>query len=126
MFYKANVKRKNLLPEERKIKVNAVMGRVIPAVIGCILSVIIEILLNRAGLLIWDYWWWQPNFPFVLFFVGYCPFYFAAVVIHDLPRKWQLIGLGSWLAVLSILIIILASLGILGPQIPAGFPYLAA
>lgn len=116
MYYKANVLNKNLTAEERKIKTKAVLGRIAIIVGGSILAVIIEILLNKCGVLTWEKPWWQPSFPFVLFIIGYVPFYVAAVVIHDLPRKWQLIGLGIIILIVALLLIISGSLGMLGPQ----------
>lgn len=116
MYYKANVRYKDLTEEERKTKLKAVLGRVIPAVVGSVLAVIIEILLNKCNVLTWEKPWWQPEMPLILFLIGYCPFFFAGVCIHDLPRKWQLIGLGVILAVVIIMLIIAGSLGMLGPQ----------
>lgn len=95
MYYKANKKKSELTPEEYKTKVKAILGRIGVIVFGSIAAVIIEILLNKCNVLTWEKPWWQPNFPFILFLIGYVPFYVAAVVIHDLPRKWQLIGLGA-------------------------------
>lgn len=116
MYYKANVLTGKLNENERMIKLKAVLGRVITAVVGAVLAVIIEILLNKCGVLTWEKDWWQPEMPIVLFLIGYCPFFFSAVCIHDLPRKWQLIGLGIILAVVILLLIIAGSLGMLGPQ----------
>ncbi|MDE6059856.1 MAG: hypothetical protein K2G31_00045 [Clostridia bacterium] len=116
MYYKANVAYKNLTETERQLKLKAVLGRVIPAVVGAVLAVIIEILLNKCGVLTREKDWWQPSMPIVLFLIGYCPFFFSAVCIHDLPRKWQFIGLGIILAVVILLLIIAGSLGMLGPQ----------
>ena len=116
MYYKANVRYKDLTDEERKTKLKAVLGRVIPAVAGSIAAVIIEILLNKCNVLTWEKPWWQPEMPLILFLIGYCPFFFAAVCIHDLPRKWQLIGIGIIIAVVIIMLIIAGSLGMLGPQ----------
>lgn len=116
MYYKANKKRSELTPEEYKTKVKAILGRIGVIVFGSIAAVIIEILLNKCNVLTWEKPWWQPNFPFILFLIGYVPFYVAAVVIHDLPRKWQLIGLGAILFVVVLLLIISGSLGMLGHQ----------
>lgn len=116
MYYKANKKKSELTPEEYKTKVKAILGRVGVIVFGSIAAVIIEILLNKCNVLTWEKPWWQPNFPFILFLIGYVPFYVAAVVIHDLPRKWQLIGLGAILFVVVLLLIISGSLGMLGHQ----------
>ena len=116
MYYKANEKKSELTPEEYKTKVKAILGRISVIVFGSIAAVIIEILLNKCNVLTWEKPWWQPNFPFILFLIGYVPFYVAAVVIHDLPRKWQLIGLGAILFVVVLLLIISGSLGMLGHQ----------
>lgn len=116
MYYKANKKKSELTPEEYKTKVKAILGRIGVIVFGSIAAVIIEILLNKCNVLTWEKSWWQPNFPFILFLIGYVPFYVAAVVIHDLPRKWQLIGLGAILFVVVLLLIISGSLGMLGHQ----------
>ncbi len=116
MYYKANKKKAELTPEEYKTKVKAILGRIGVIVFGSIAAVIIEILLNKCNVLTWEKPWWQPNFPFILFLIGYVPFYVAAVVIHDLPRKWQLIGLGAILFVVVLLLIISGSLGMLGHQ----------
>lgn len=124
MYYKANVKTSELNEEEKIIKRKAVLGRVIPAIVGSILAVIVEIVLNACGVLTWEKPWWQPNFPFILFIIGYCPFFFAAVVVHDLPRKWQLITLGIILTVVIALLIISGSLGMLGSQMANGWKWL--
>lgn len=116
IYYRANVLSKNLSPDERKTKRKAVLSRMALIVGGSIAAVIIEILLNKCNVLTWEKPWWQPDFPFILFLIGYVPFFVAAVLIHDLPRKWQLIGLGCILAVVVILLIISGSLGMLGPQ----------
>lgn len=116
MYYNANKKKSELTPEEYKTKVKAILGRIGVIVFGSIAAVIIEILLNKCNVLTWEKPWWQPNFPFILFLIGYVPFYVAAVVIHDLPRKWQLIGLGAILFVVVLLLIISGSLGMLGHQ----------
>lgn len=116
MYYKANKKKSELTPEEYKTKVKAILGRMGVIVFGSIAAVIIEILLNKCNVLTWEKPWWQPNFPFILFLIGYVPFYVATVVIHDLPRKWQLIGLGAILFIVVLLLIISGSLGMLGHQ----------
>lgn len=116
MYYKANKKKSELTPEEYKTKVKAILNRICVIVVGSVLAVIVEILLNKCNVLTWEKPWWQANFPFVLFIIGYVPFYVAAVVIHDLPRKWQIVGLCAIVALVVLLLIIAGSLGMLGPQ----------
>jgi hypothetical protein len=124
LFYKANVLSKNLSLSERKIKRKAVLSRVLTALFGAILAVIIEILLNACGILTWEKSWWQPFAPFILFIIGYCPFYFAAYIVYDLPRKWQFVVLGIIVAVTLSLLIVSGSLGMLGSQIDTGWRWL--
>lgn len=124
MYYMANVPNKQLTASERAIKTKAVLGRILPAVVGAVCAVVIEILLNACGVLTWEKSWWQPSMPIILFLIGYCPFYFAAYVVHDLPRKKQLVVLGCIFGVTLLLLIIAGSLGMLGKQIPDGFPYM--
>ena len=119
MYYKANVKSKDLTEAEKKIKRKAVFGRVGVALCGAVLAVIVEILLNSCGVLTWEKTWWQPTRPFLLFLIGYCPFYFAAYIVHDLPRKKQLLALGIIVAVVVISLIVAGCLGMLGPQLNA-------
>lgn len=117
MFYKWNVSHKNLSLEERKIKTKAILWRVVPALVGSALAVIIEIILNYANLLTWEKTWWQAYCPWILYIIGYCPFFFAAHIVHDLPRKGQFIMLGAIAAVVVILLIVSGSLGMLGSQL---------
>lgn len=116
MYYKMNVKSANLTAAEKKTKTKAVLGRVLPAIGGSILAVLVEIYLNYCGVLTWEKDWWQPEMPIILFIIGYCPFFFSAIVVHDLPRKKQLIVVGAILAVVVLLLIIAGCLGMLGPQ----------
>lgn len=117
MYYKMNVRGKDLSKEDRKIKRNAVLNRIGVIVSGSVLCVIVEILLNKCDVLTWEKPWWQPGFPFVLFIIGYVPFYVAAVVIHDLPRKKQLIGLSLILLIVIVLLVVAGTTGMLGHQI---------
>lgn len=120
MYYMANVKSKDLSKEARAIKRKAVIGRVIPALIGSALAVVIEILLNYCNVLTWEKSWWQPTRPLILFIIGYCPFFFSAYIVHDLPRKKQIFAVSIMTAIVAILLIISGSLGMLGPQVVQG------
>jgi len=115
IYYKVGCK--NLTAEEKKTKRKAIFGRLLTIVLGSISAVIIEIILNKLGVLTWEKPWWQPDFPYILFLIGYVPFFVAAVLIHDAPRKWQLIGLGIELAIVVTLLVVAGCLGMLGHQI---------
>lgn len=124
LYYKANVTSKRLSLDERRIKSKAILSRVLTALFGALSAVIIEILLNVCGVLTWEKSWWQPSAPFILFLIGYCPFYFAAYIVYDLPRKWQFVTLGIIITITLILLIVSGSLGMLGSQIDIGWKWL--
>ncbi len=117
LYYKATTKNKDLTPAQRKTKAKAIRGRILTIVLGSISAVIIEIILNKCGVLTWEKPWWQPNFPFILFLIGYVPFFVAAVLIHDAPRKWQIIGLAIELGIVIALLVVAGCMGMLGHQI---------
>ena len=96
---------KALLPNKED-KIFGVPNRWFMAIVFSIFCVFVEILLNSAGALVWEYPWWNatPWGVILIFFFGYFHFFVAALFVHDLPeRKTQLkvvgiiyaIGLGA-------------------------------
>jgi len=83
------------LPKDPKAKILGVNNRVVMAVIYTTLAVIIECFLNYAGLLTWEYPWWSRSFPYLVWLIGYLPFFTMAFVVHDMKQmKNKLITLG--------------------------------
>jgi len=73
-----------LLPADRRLKVMGVPNRwflVCAMSAGC---VVIEYFLNWANALIWESWWWNVRMPWLIFLIGYVPFFIAAFVVHDM------------------------------------------
>jgi hypothetical protein len=48
------------------------------------LSVGVEMLLHRAGLLVWDWPWWGESAPWGIFLLGYLPFYVVCYWVYDM------------------------------------------
>jgi hypothetical protein len=70
------------LPEDRSVKIIGVPNRVFLPVFWGIISVTVEVLLNRAGLLVWDWWWWGwPNLYLVV--AVYVIPWFGITIAHD-------------------------------------------
>ncbi|MFZ5597918.1 MAG: hypothetical protein ACOY31_13010 [Bacillota bacterium] len=72
------------LPEDRKIKILGIPNRIFAAVMFSIASVIVEVVLNKAGVLTWDYAWWSAGAPWLIFLIGYLPFFLVAFWVHDM------------------------------------------
>jgi len=50
---------------------------------------IVEILLNQANALTWDYTWWSASAPWLIFLVGYLPFFLVSFWVFDMPTVQQ-------------------------------------
>lgn len=100
------------LPEDPRKKILGVNNRVFFAVLLTTLAVIIECFLNYCGLLTWEYAWWSIRCPWLIWLIGYLPFFTMAFVVHDMKtRKNQLITLGIIFGVDVLLLIIFGAIG---------------
>lgn len=77
------------LPADPATRILGVPNRWFVAVAASIFCVAIECLLNAVGALTWDYWWWNVRMPWLIFAVGYLPFFVVAFWVHDLPTLRQ-------------------------------------
>ncbi|MEW5764028.1 MAG: hypothetical protein ACOYXN_11530 [Acidobacteriota bacterium] len=84
MFAVAGVAFAKLLPADRKWKVLGVPNRLFFAVANSIFCVFVEVLLNAAGALTWDWPWWGARAPWLIFLVGYLPFFLVSYWVHDM------------------------------------------
>lgn len=95
MFAVAGVAFGKMLPADKKMKILGVPNRLLIATGGSIFCVFVEVLLNAAGALTWDYSWWQASAPWLIFLVGYLPFFLVSFWVHDaesLKRKLAIVG----------------------------------
>ncbi len=89
MFAIAGVTFAKLLPADPRLKILGLPNRLFYAVAGSIFCVIVELLLNRAGALTWDYAWWGASAPWLIFLIGYFPFFLVSFWVFDLPALRQ-------------------------------------
>lgn len=83
------------LPEDPKKKILGVNNRVFLAVLYTTLAVIVECFLNYSGVLTWEYSWWSLKCPYLIWLIGYLPFFVMAFVVHDMKKmKNKFIALG--------------------------------
>ena len=101
-----------LLPDDKHKKILGINNRVLFALVNTFLAVCVECFLNYAGVLTWEYSWWSRSCPWLVFLIGYLPFFAMAYFVHDLPtRKKQLIAVGSILGFDALLLIIFGFIG---------------
>ncbi len=95
MFSIAGITFAKMLPADPRVKVLGLPNRLFWGLGNSIFCVLVEILLNQAGLLVWEYPFW--SFPHVWLIVpfGYLHFNLVAFWVHDLPtvrRKAQVVA----------------------------------
>ena len=74
-----------MLPEDRKKKILGINNRVLIAVIMTTAAVLVECFLNYSGILTWEWPFWQRRVPWLLWLIGYLPFFAMAFYVHDRP-----------------------------------------
>jgi hypothetical protein len=89
MFAIAGVAFCKMLPADKSLKILGVPNRLVFAILGSILCVIVELLLNAAGALTWDYTWWNVGAPWLIFLIGYLPFFLVSFWVFDMPTVRQ-------------------------------------
>jgi hypothetical protein len=84
MFAIAGLVFGNMLQAERRTKILGVPNRWFWAITLSALAVFVEVLLNRAGALVWHWRFWNvPNLGLIFLF-GYLHFFVAALIVFDL------------------------------------------
>lgn len=84
MFAVAGITFAKLLPADPHCKVLGIPNRLFYAVTGSIFCVCVEYLLNSAGALTWDYSWWNRTAPWLIFLIGYLPFFLVSFRVLDI------------------------------------------
>ena len=86
MFAVAGVIFTKMLPADKTLRILGIPNRWLFAAANAIFCVFVEVLLNRAGVLVWEYPWW--NFPNVglIFLVGYLPFMAVSFWVYDMEK----------------------------------------
>lgn len=86
MFAIAGIIFYNSLSEERDARIMGMPDRWFWAIAYAIFCVFVECLLNKGGLLVWEYPWWARTFSgvWLIFLFGYFHFYVAIILVLKL------------------------------------------
>jgi len=111
MFAVAGVTFSRMLPKDKNLKILGLNNRLLFAIVGSIFCVFVEILLNLANALTWEYSWWSVGAPWLIFLIGYLPFFLVAFWVYDMPTVAQKIKtVGAILAFDAICLILFAAI----------------
>jgi len=112
MFAVAGVSFSKLLPEDPRERIFGVPNRWVHASAMAAFCVLVEIVLNQAGALTWEYPWWSARFPLLVWLLGYMPFFVVAFWVHDMPTvRRQARTVGALLGGVITVMIVFGSLG---------------
>ncbi len=81
MFAIMGIAATKLLPEDKNIKIAGIPNRLFYAIVLSAACVAVEIILNAAGVLIWEHPWWNVRMPVLIFLIGYMPFFLVAYLV---------------------------------------------
>jgi len=100
------------LPEDKTKKIVGINNRIVLGIGFTTVAVLVECFLNYAGLLTWEYPWWSRKVPWLVWLIGYAPFFTMAFVVHDMKKtKNQVITLGVIFGIDIIALIAFGSIG---------------
>jgi hypothetical protein len=89
-----------MLPADKRMKIFGIPNRWLYAIAASILAVIIECLLNWVGALTWEYPWWNARAPYLIWLIGYMPFFVVSFWVFDMERiRSKLVAVGTIFAV---------------------------
>ncbi|MEJ2038536.1 MAG: hypothetical protein P8X55_06330 [Desulfosarcinaceae bacterium] len=84
MFAVAGIAYGKMLPGDPKLKILGIPNRLFLAMVNSAFCVVVEIWLNSIGALTWDYAWWNAGAPWLIFLIGYLPFFLVSFRVHDM------------------------------------------
>ncbi len=100
MFAIAGIAFAKMLPADKHLKVLGLPNRLVFAIGGSAFCVFVELLLNAVGALTWDYAWWSGRAPWLIFLLGYLPFFLVSFWIYDMEsRRKQMMAVATIFAV---------------------------
>jgi uncharacterized membrane protein len=96
MFAIAGIAFSKMLPADKKMKILGIPNRVFFAVTGSIFCVFVEVLLNAANMLTWDYSWWSAKAPWLIILFGYLHFFLVSFWVFDMKKiRTRIITVGT-------------------------------
>ena len=107
MFAIAGVTFGKMLPADKKVRILGIPNRLLIAIGGSVFCVFVEVVLNAIGVLTWEYSWWNKGAPWLIFLIGYLPFFLVSFWVHDMEsmrKKAAAIGVIYGVDIVGILL----------------------
>jgi uncharacterized membrane protein len=107
MFAIAGITFAKMLPAKKRLKILGLPNRLFFAITGSIFCVIVEILLNSVSALTWDYSWWRASAPWLIFLLGYLPFFLVSFWVFDMKSLRKKITTAGVIYAIDIICLVL-------------------
>ncbi|WP_374354542.1 hypothetical protein [Chitinimonas sp.] len=91
-----------ILPKDPSLKLAGINNRLVLAAVNSVLCVLVEYGLNAIGALTWEWIWWNRSAPWLIWLLGYLPFFLMAYWVHDMASRRRQITVVASLAVLVV------------------------
>ena len=107
MFAIAGVTFGKTLLTDKKVRIWGIPNRWLIAIGGSAFCVFVEVLLNAINVLTWEYRWWNKSAPWLIFLLGYLPFFLVSFWVHDMEsirKKAAAIGVIYGVDIVGILV----------------------
>jgi len=112
MFLIAGIIWTKMLPEDKNMKILGLNNRWFIIITGSIFSVVIELVLNAADMLTWEYSWWNAKVPWLIIVFGYMTFFYVAFWVYDMKTmKQKITTVGVIYTIVLLSAIVFGSLG---------------
>jgi hypothetical protein len=89
LFAIAGIGLGKMLPKDPKLRILGVPNRLFFAITSSCFCVFVEVLLNRAGVLLWAWRFWDVPHLWSIVIGGYLHFHLVAFWVHDMPTVRQ-------------------------------------
>ena len=111
MFAVAGITFAKMLPPDKHLRVLGLPNRLFFAIAGSVFCVFVEVLLNSVGALTWEYAWWSVRAPWLIFLIGYLPFFLVSFWVFDMDSiRKKAMTVGTILAVDIISLVLFGAL----------------
>ncbi|MBA5638737.1 hypothetical protein H3H37_16875 [Duganella sp. LX20W] len=91
-----------MLPADPKANILGINNRWVFAAVNSVLCVCVELWLNHIGALTWEWSGWNADAPWLIWLIGYMPFFVVAYMVHDMRSRTRQLavvsGLGATVA----------------------------
>jgi hypothetical protein len=92
-----------MLPADPALRWFGINNRWVLAGVNSVLCVLVECWLNHIGALSWGWVWWNAHAPWLIWLLGYLPFFLVAYTVYDMRSlRRQVCAVGALAALAAL------------------------